>query len=71
MKAYEAIAKVTSEGKLELPDSVLQLLPSNQVVKVIVLVSEQTDKSEQAAWSHITAEQFLAGYEQADTIYDR
>lgn len=70
MKAYEAIAKVTSEGKLELPDSVLQLLPSNQVVKVIVLVSEQTDTLEQVDWSRLTAEQFLAGYEQADNIYN-
>jgi len=70
VKAYEAIAKVTSEGKLELPDSVLQLLPSNQVVRVIVLVSEQTDKLEQIDWSRLTAEQFLASYEQADTIYD-
>ncbi len=69
MKAYEAIAKVTSEG-IELPDSVLQLLPSNQVVRVIVLVSEQTDTLEQVDWSRLTAEQFLAGYEQADNIYD-
>lgn len=69
MKAYEAIAKVTSKGKLELPDSVLQLLPSNQVVKVIVLVSE-TDTLEQVDWSRLTAEQFLTSYEQADIIYD-
>lgn len=69
MKAYEAITKVTSEGKLELPDSVLQLLPSNQVVRVIVLVSE-TDTLEQVDWCQLTVEQFLAGYEQADNIYD-
>lgn len=69
MKAYESSAKVTPEGKLELPDSLLQLLPNNQVMRVIVLVSEQTDTSEQADWSRIVA-QFLAGYEQADAIYD-
>lgn len=69
MKAYESSAKVTPEG-IELPDSLLQLLPSNQVVRVIVLVSEQTDTLDQADWSRIAAEQFLAGYEQADTIYD-
>lgn len=71
MKAYESSAKVTSEGKLELPDWLLEILPSNQVVRVIVLVSEQTDTLEQAAWSRLTAKQFFAGYEQADTIYDK
>lgn len=67
MKAYESSAKVTPEG-IKLPDSLLQLLPSNQVVRVIILVSEQTDTLEQADWSRIVAEQFLAGYKQADTI---
>ncbi len=49
MKAYESNAFVTSEGKLELPDTLLKLLPSNQVVRVIVLVSELTDTPEQVA----------------------
>ncbi|MES1022269.1 hypothetical protein ABN584_05115 [Gloeocapsa sp. BRSZ] len=44
-------------------------MPSNQEVKVIILVNEQTDSS-QADWSKLTAEQFFAGYEQSDIIYN-
>ena len=71
MKAYEFPVKVTSDGRLELPDALLKLLPGNQTVRVIILVSEPTDMEEQAAWSRLTAEQFFAGYSEADAIYDR
>lgn len=42
MKAYEFPAKVTPEGRLEFPESLLQHLPSNQQVRVIILVGEPT-----------------------------
>jgi len=71
MKAYEFPAKVTSDGRLALPDTLSELLPSNQVVRVIVLVSEPSDREEQGAWSHLTAEHFFAGHTEADAIYDR
>ena len=70
MKAYEFPTKVTSEGKLEVPDALLRVLSTDRVVRVIILVSEQTDMVEQAAWAHLTAEQFFAGYDEADSIYD-
>lgn len=54
MKAYEFPIKVTPEGKLELPEALLKLLPSDQVVKVIFLISERGDTKEKAAWSHLT-----------------
>jgi len=71
MKAYELPIKVTPEGKLELPETLSALLPREQVVRVIILVPEPTDAEEQAAWSHLTAEQFFAGYSEADSIYGR
>jgi len=71
MKAYELPIKVTPEGKLELPETLSALLPREQVVRAIILVPEPTDAEEQAAWSHLTAEQFFAGYSEADSIYGR
>jgi hypothetical protein len=71
MKAYEIPVKVTKEGRIESLDALLELLPRDQVVRVIVLVPEPTDTEEQAAWSRLTAEQFLAGYGEADSIYNR
>ena len=71
MRAYEFPVKVAPDGSLTLPDSLPRLLQGYQVVRVIVLVSEPTDIEEQAAWSQLTAEQFFAGYSEADAIYDR
>ncbi len=71
MKAYEIPIKVTKEGKIESLDALLELLPRNQVVRVIILIPEPTEAEEDAVWSRLTAEQFLAGYSETDSIYDR
>ena len=71
MKAYEFSVRVTPDGRLVLPDTLSAILPVDQVVRVILLVSEPTDAEERAAWSRLTAEQFFAGYSEADAIYDR
>jgi len=71
MKAYELPVKVTPEGKLELPEALLALLPREQVVRVIFLVPEPEDSEEHTMWSRLTVEQFFAEYSEADAIYDR
>jgi len=72
MKAYEILVKVTEEGKIELPDALLASLPRHQTVRVIILVPEPADQeAEDAAWSHLAAAQFLAGYGKTDSIYDK
>ncbi|MEH2242677.1 hypothetical protein [Nostoc sp.] len=71
IKAYEFPANVTTEGKIELPNTVLQQLANNQQVKVILLVTEPTEeKQEEAAWHRLAAEQLLKGYSEDDAIYD-
>lgn len=72
MKAYEFPAKITPEGRLEFPESLLQHLPSNQQVRVIILVSEPTEEEqEEAAWRPLPAEQFFTDYSDADAVYDQ
>jgi hypothetical protein len=71
MKAYEFAGKVTTEGKIELPDTILQQLPYNQQVKVIILVNEPSeDEEDNKAWHRLAAEQLLKGYSEEDAIYD-
>ena len=70
MKAYENPLKITAEGKIELPDPRLALLPHGQTVRAFILVLEPADHAENGAWSRLTAAQFLAGYSEADSIYD-
>jgi len=70
MKAYEFPCKVTSEGRLELPEALTKLLPANQVVRVIILLNEPTEREDEETWARLTAEQFFAGYSAADAVYD-
>jgi len=70
MKAYELPCKVTSEGRLELPNALMKLLPANQVVRMIILLSEPTEKAEEEVWARLTTAQFLNGYSEADAVYD-
>ena len=71
MKAYEIPAKITAEGKLELPETLETLLPRDETVRVIILIPEPEDSEEKALWSRLTDEQFFSGYNEADAIYDR
>jgi len=76
MKAYEFQTKVTSDGKIEVPDAFLEefLRMRMQGVRVIVLINKPTDAHydyEEQAWARLTTEQFLAGYSDADAIYDK
>ena len=70
MKAYEFPGKVDSRGNLEVPNDVVEMLPDNVTVRVIIVVDEPNDKNEGDDWSRLTAEQFLKGYADVDAIYD-
>ena len=69
MKAYEVPAKVTCEGKLEIPSELAMRLKPGQVVRTIILVNDPDDEDE--AWSRLAMEQFFAGYDDVDAIYDK
>lgn len=70
MKVYEFPGKVDSRGNLEVPNDVVELLPDNETVRVIIVVDEPNDTNEDADWSRLAAEQFLKGYADVDAIYD-
>ena len=70
MKAFEIPAIVTSAGALEVPADYLKRLPTNQPLKLIVLVDETSDTGDGHDWARLTSEQFLAGYGEADAVYD-
>ena len=55
MKAYDIPLKVTPEGKIELPDALIALLPHGQTVRAIILVPEPADHEKDAEWSQLTA----------------
>ncbi|OKH55937.1 hypothetical protein NIES2101_01355 [Calothrix sp. HK-06] len=69
MKAYEFPTQLTSEGKIELPNKILQHLSQNQHLKVIIMVNEDEEDSDEA-WHRLANEQLLKGYSEEDAIYD-
>ena len=70
MQAYEFPAHITADGKPQLPDTALPQSLNNQAVRVIVLISDTENSSEQSDWTEFTATQFLASYSSVDAIYD-
>lgn len=70
MKAYEFASQISSEGTLEIPPPVAEMLPRDEILRVIVLVHEPADVYEQSEWGHLTAREFFAGYADSDSIYD-
>lgn len=71
MKAYEFPAKITAGGQLDIPAGFSDQLPRGQEIRVLLLVPETDTDQDQSAWARLTAEQFLAGYSEADSVYDR
>ena len=67
MKAFEFTAKLRAPDTLAIPSQVAVHIPSNQPVRVLLLVP---DESTDAQWEQLTAEQFLKGYDQSDSVYD-
>lgn len=64
MRAYEFLAQVNGEGKIELPDTLLQQLGQNQQLKVIIMVNEPSlDELSDEARRHLGTEQLIKGYE--------
>ncbi|KAF5419774.1 MAG: hypothetical protein C5S49_00150 [Candidatus Methanogaster sp.] len=69
MNAYEFRAAVTSNHKLSVPDALFGKFETHKTIRGIVLIDESSD--EEQAWAHLTAEQFFAGYDNSDAVYDQ
>ncbi|MBW4516655.1 MAG: hypothetical protein KME11_15715 [Timaviella obliquedivisa GSE-PSE-MK23-08B] len=69
MKAYEFPSKLNAQGSLEIPEAVLKHLSSDQEIKIIVLVSEPPESSEQSTTDNelgFSATSFQESWKQAN-----
>ena len=55
-------------GQIAIPEGYLELLKRSRKMRVIILIED--DLEEQLAWEKLSAESFLNGYAEADSIYD-
>jgi hypothetical protein len=67
---YSVSIEVKDEGKLELPDSLVKRLRPGSLVHIVLAPNESRRDIESREWANLTAQQFMAGYSQADSIYD-
>jgi len=67
MKALEFEGRLDSEGNLRVPNELAVRIPKQQTVQVIVLVPESSEDDD---WRRLSEQHFLAGYSDADSIYD-
>lgn len=66
MKAYEYYAEVLSDGHLSVPENLKEKLKPDSKVRVMLLLEdEETD------WNNFTMSQFLKGYSEKDSMYDK
>ena len=40
------------------------------MVRMVILLNEPIKREDQEVWARLTAEQFFAGYSEADAVYD-
>ena len=66
MKAYELSVKLDSDGKVELPANLTQMLKEASEARIILLVESADDEG----WAQLSRKQFAAGYSDTDSIYD-
>ena len=68
MKAFEFQTKLTRNQTLDLPTDLKAQIEPGSSVRVILLLAESTEESN---WKRLTAEQFLQGYAESDSVYDK
>jgi hypothetical protein len=67
VKSLEFEAKLDSGANLKVPDDLAAQIRTDQTVRVILVVPDNTEESD---WRHLATEQFLRTYGDGDSIYD-
>ena len=67
MKAVEFLGQIDANNAIEVPPEIAAQIQYGEALRVIVLIPETNDDQD---WSQLTADQFLAGYSEGDSIYD-
>jgi hypothetical protein len=67
MKAFEFQSQLSADHTLVVPPGVVEQLQGQDTLRVVLLVP---DADEDKSWADLTAQQFLDGYADSDSIYD-
>ncbi len=67
MQAIEFSTEIKPNHTIEVPEAYAALLQAQQKVRIIILLEDE----EQDLWNKMTTEQFLAGFAEEDSVYDK
>jgi hypothetical protein len=72
MKAIEFETKIKGQS-ISIPDKVISEIKSieNKKIRVIMLIDESGEYKDEADFKTMAAEQFINGYADVDSIYDK
>lgn len=68
MQAIEFSTEIKPDYTIEVPEAYAALLQAQQKVRIIILLEED---EEQDLWNKMTTEQFLEGFAEEDSVYDK
>ncbi len=66
MKAYEYLAEILPDGHLSIPQDLKNKLSGESKIRVMLLLED-----EDIQWNKFAMSQFLKGYSEKDTLYDK
>jgi hypothetical protein len=68
MKALEFVGQIDANNAIDVPPEVAAQVRQGQAIRVLMLVLDDTDDAD---WNRLTMDQFLSGYSEGDSIYDK
>jgi hypothetical protein len=68
MKAVEFLGQIDANNAIEVPAKIAAQIEQGEALRVIVLIPEAHIDLD---WSHLTVGQFISGYAEGDSIYDK
>jgi len=70
VQVIEYKTTVTDKNIIEIPKEYQKYLTgNNKSVRIMILIDDIVD--EDALWSKVSTEQFIQGYSESDSIYDK
>lgn len=70
MKAYEITFRIDKRNKILFPENLIKVLPKEEDIRAIVLLSEPSEKEFRAEMQTIQGQEYGYSYINTDAVYD-
>jgi hypothetical protein len=70
MNAYEIPISINFDGLVRIPQDIINILPREKTLKAIIMIPDYNEQ-ESDEWKNLAANEFLMGYNEKDSIYDK